>query len=446
MPYSTQAIGSGAEARGAFCAVNAHCLERIVRLAPESEVVASRDIVDHSGVLLLACGATLSRASQSLLERRVLQIPLEASLEVAGGVSLATIVDDCFRLMSQTPALALLGGADGAQQALRALSATPLDGALKLLLSVSRSTARGNYAKALAAMIVCAGLAHGLGLNANGSAQLILSALVQDVGESYIDPDLLAARTPLPIGQWPLIAVHPLVAGSFLTAFTDLPPALAECVVQHHERQDGSGYPLARRAATMTAPGALSGLADCVAALVMGGALGGDSAREAPAYSSLSERVAIALNIVADEFPPPAVAVVKQALAALAARGEGIVGGSFARLILPTLQQVRSARLLADALAREARGAELGSRAEFACSTILRLDKRLRATGVYDIAQLGLIEIDPRRMGQTCLVLDEVRWRLRQLARNVYLRTVQGGSAADLAQLAELVAALAGPG
>ena len=92
-------------------------------------------------------------------------------------------------------------------------------------------------------MIVCSRLAAGLKLAERDADLLILAALVKDVGESYLNPQLIDGR--LPAREWPQVAAHPAIGHAFLTAFTDFPPVLADCVLQHHERQDGSGYPLA---------------------------------------------------------------------------------------------------------------------------------------------------------------------------------------------------------
>jgi hypothetical protein len=445
-------IESIAQARSAFCAVNPHCLERIVGLAQETQLIACCDIVDEGGSTLLACGASFSGEHQQRLLRHRLRTPLEASLDLAQGASLASIVSDCLVLIDANPALALLGGASGAQRALRAVGRIPLPAPLTLLLTLARRFHRGNYENSLAAMIISSGLANGVGLCENDSDLLIISALVQDIGELYIDPQLIDGSGPLPLEQWRNVAAHPLIGQAFLTAFTQFPPALADCVLQHHERQDGSGYPFQQRAAAMTPLGTLIGLADCVSALVMGYATAGelargfDSASSDESYSSLSERVAVALGIVPGEFPPGAVAFVSTALAEHRGRSAGIPGGSFAQRILPTLQQIRSARLSADALSLSVTTSGLARTVEFAQSAIRLLDKRLRTTGVYDFSQLGILESDPERMGKTCLVLDEVKWRMRHLARSVYLQTEQSARIAESAKVAaqfdELLAAL----
>lgn len=435
MSDTTGLTERAADARTTFCAVNPHCLQSIVRLAQESAVMVSADLVDEYGATLCASGATVSRSIEVTLGQRRLRQPLEACLELIPGISSADLADDCRALMRQTPALALLG-ADGGAALARALGELPLSGPLTLLLTIAKKFNPGIYQNSLAAMIVCSGLAAGLALSERDGELLILAALVKDVGESYLNPQLIDGR--LPAREWPQVAAHPAIGHAFVTAFTDFPPALADCVLQHHERQDGSGYPQALSGAQISPLATLVGLADCVSAVLMGGAR--EFSPDARFGSSLAERVAVALTLVPGEFPPAAVAVVAAALAPLADAARAISGGSFARRILPTLQQIRAARLLAEALSKNAPTPGLAAIGDFVLAAIRGLDQSLRAIGVYDLSQLGVLESDPLLMGKTCLTVDEVGWRLRHLARSVYLRTAQRGE--DLAPVAELIAEL----
>ncbi|WP_301100342.1 HD domain-containing phosphohydrolase [Propionivibrio sp.] len=440
MSEITDRIEGIANARKTFCVVNPHCLESIVRLSEEADVIVSSDIIDESGTKLLARDVAVSRSIQAKLGHRHLQKPLEACLDVVQGASLESIASDCLGLMNKIPALALLGGSSGVEVALRGISYMSLHGPLKLLLTLAKRFRKNNYENNLAAMIICAGLAHDGGLSDQDTDLLILSALLKDIGELYIDPKFLDVDRQLTANEWQRVVAHPLVGQAFLKAFTHFPPALTDSVLQHHERQDGNGYPFQLSAANMSPLGMLNGLADCVSAIVMGNNVTGEFARDSELGSRLGERVAVALTIVPDEFPPKAIAFVTKALAPLNEVGTGSTGGSFAQRILPTLQRIRSARLLAETLSSTVMTPGLGRIGSFALSAIRDLDKRLRATGVYDLSQLDVFETDPTLMEKTCLVLAEVNWRLRHLARKVYMRTEQGRN--KQAQVAELVSVL----
>jgi len=413
-----------------FCAVNPHCLENIVRLSDEMEVIASSDILDDRGVKLWAKGAPVSRALQEKMLLRRLQKPLEVSLDVEGGTSMESIVGDCLALMKETPALELVCAGSGARGALRSVRSMPLAAPLKLLLTSAREHKKTSYNISLASMIVSSGLANGLGLNDRDAGQLILSALVHDIGEMYINPDYLDGSRKLQPSEWKHVASHPCVGQAFLREFSNFPPAIADCVLRHHERLDGSGYPFQVSGAKMGPLCKLISVADSVSAIIMRGG------------SGLSERVAVALRIVPEEFPRPAVSFITGALAPLGDGRASAMTGRYADRVLPTLQQLRSARLQAGALISSGASACTVKVGQFALDALLSIDKSLRATGVYELSQLDVLENDSAIMGEVCLVLGEVSWRLRNLARNVQLRTEQSGEASDLTQIAELVAVL----
>ncbi|MFZ4536595.1 HD-GYP domain-containing protein [Propionivibrio sp.] len=425
-------------ARNAFLAVNPHWLESIVHLSDEMEVVASSDILDQSGETLWAKGVPATRLFERRMLGRRLQQPLEVSLDVLCGVSLKSIVDDCFELMKANPALEVLGGMNAARKALRGAGNLPLPGPVKLLLTAAREHDKRSYTSRLAGMIICSGLADGVGLNDRDAELLILSALVYDFGQIYTAPEYLDGNRVLQPAEWKHRVVHPCVGRVFLKEFTDLPQSVTDCVLQHHERQDGSGYPFQVTGANISSLGKLIGVADSVSAIVMRNDSGCDSGYAA----GLGERVAVALHIVPDEFPLPAVTFITRALELLDQVGAPAVSGNFAERVLPTLQQLRAARLLAEALSSTGPTKHLASVGGFALNTIRRIDKSLRATGVYEFSQIQALENDPACMGKTSLMLDEIIWRLRNLARNVYLRTEQSGCVSDLAHVTDLVAVL----
>ncbi len=425
--------------RDALRVVNPHCLQGIACLSEAMDVRACCDIVDDHGARLWASGTRVSAVFAEVLTGRHLQRPLEASLEVGCGATLDSIVGECRDLMNDNPVLARLGATGGAREALHNLRGMPLPGPLKLLLSISRTQRKAAFTGQLAAIIVGAGLAAEIGLGAQDCDRLLLAALLCDIGEMYIDPAYVDGSRPLPPYAWPHLAAHPGIGQAVLDEFTDFPPALTDGVLHHHERLDGSGYPAGLCGPGVSLLGQLCGVVDTLSAIIMRG--------ERAGVSDLRERLAMALRIMPDEFPPPAASWIDRALAPLDNTGKCAASGTFADRVLPTLKQIRSARLLAEALAgaSTSQPADIGGRA---LSVIRHLDKRLRATGVYDLAQLGVLESSPARMGEVCLMLDEVGWRLRHLARRVFQccgERIGSGDVDETRPIAELFAVLDAP-
>ncbi|MCB0063665.1 MAG: HD domain-containing protein, partial [Caldilineaceae bacterium] len=71
-------------------------------------------------------------------------------------------------------------------------------------------------------------------------------ALLHDVGTIGIPDAILLKKESLTPEEWQLMRMHPQIGGSLLEGFENLRGAHT-LVMQHHERFDGSGYPMGLR-------------------------------------------------------------------------------------------------------------------------------------------------------------------------------------------------------
>ena len=85
-------------------------------------------------------------------------------------------------------------------------------------------------------------IARRLGLSEDRLQGLRVAGLMHDIGKLAIPSEILSKPTKLSEVELKLIQAHPEVAWNILNTI-DFPWPIAEIVVQHHERIDGSGYP-----------------------------------------------------------------------------------------------------------------------------------------------------------------------------------------------------------
>jgi HD-GYP domain-containing protein (c-di-GMP phosphodiesterase class II) len=71
---------------------------------------------------------------------------------------------------------------------------------------------------------------------------LRLAGLVHDVGKIQIPTEILGKPGHLSETEFLMIKIHPRVGYDILRGI-DFPYPIADIVLQHHERMDGSGYP-----------------------------------------------------------------------------------------------------------------------------------------------------------------------------------------------------------
>ncbi len=91
------------------------------------------------------------------------------------------------------------------------------------------------------ANLACA-IAREMGLPEEKIEGIQLAGVIHDVGRVYVPTDILSKRTRLTKAEFSVVKNHPKV-GYNLFSMGQFPWPIAQIVLQHHERIDGSGYP-----------------------------------------------------------------------------------------------------------------------------------------------------------------------------------------------------------
>jgi len=91
------------------------------------------------------------------------------------------------------------------------------------------------------ANLACA-IAREMGLPEEKVEGIRLASVIHDIGRVYVPTDILSKRTRLTKAEFSIVKNHPKV-GYNLFSMEQFPWPIAQIVLQHHERIDGSGYP-----------------------------------------------------------------------------------------------------------------------------------------------------------------------------------------------------------
>lgn len=83
-----------------------------------------------------------------------------------------------------------------------------------------------------------------LGLNKQQLNLLSYSAILHDFGKTKIDDSILNKVTPLTENEIKIIHTHPTIGYNYIKEIPYLNSSVSYGVLMHHERIDGSGYPL----------------------------------------------------------------------------------------------------------------------------------------------------------------------------------------------------------
>lgn len=109
----------------------------------------------------------------------------------------------------------------------------------------------------------------GIALNLTRPAlyKLGLGALLHDIGKIFVDKDILLKREPLNAKELEEIKKHPTLGYEYLVSHFDIPAKAYLGSLHHHERFNGSGYPLSLSGKHISQVGRIIAIADVYDAL-----------------------------------------------------------------------------------------------------------------------------------------------------------------------------------
>lgn len=123
------------------------------------------------------------------------------------------------------------------------------------------------YGHSLQVAVYLVALGRHLGLPKEHLARLGMLGLLLDVGKTKLPRTLLAKPGTLTPDEFDLIKQHVRVGLDLLRPTPDLHPEILHGLAQHHEREDGSGYPEGLGAGHISLFGRMAAIADSFVAL-----------------------------------------------------------------------------------------------------------------------------------------------------------------------------------
>lgn len=223
------------------------------------------------------------------LIRQQLQHPQPVALRVEDGVGIETLQHALAALLEAGDPLANLFHpcASVLHAGCQALKLPPL---VQLLLSAAQQQSPAHFDHAVRAMALAGALAWHAKAPASFVQRALLTGLVHDIGDVYVQPAYLqAAGRQLDLAEYRQLAAHPHVGAMLLGQLSDCPPDVVRAVGEHHERLDGTGYPFQRLGSAISPLGQLMAVAE----LVLG---------VADARPAVAARASFALKFVPGEF------------------------------------------------------------------------------------------------------------------------------------------------
>jgi len=124
------------------------------------------------------------------------------------------------------------------------------------------------YGHSVQVAVYLVALGRHLGLPKEHLARLGMLGLLLDLGKTKLPRTLLGRPGALSPDDFDLIKKHVTLGLDLLRHASDLPPEILVGIAQHHEREDGSGYPEGLAAGRISLFGRMAGIVDSFVALI----------------------------------------------------------------------------------------------------------------------------------------------------------------------------------
>jgi len=243
-----------------------HYLRAVTELGDARKIVAHSDIYAQNGIKLVAAGFHITSELYERLVMHKMLPQLDMALAIENMLDQKTILQDTLDLIHANDKLKkmadTLGGDDRYR---RIILAIQLPAPLAFKLTLAREKFPRIYQHSLLLLIISVYLAHCDGMNAQEQEWMAMAALFHDIGLLHIDPALLEPSHVMSTEERRHLYAHPLTAYLLLCEFTELPRQIADAVLEHHERMDGSGYPRGLRGEKISRYGQILAVAELAA-------------------------------------------------------------------------------------------------------------------------------------------------------------------------------------
>jgi hypothetical protein len=268
-----------------------------------------------------------------------------------------------------------------------------------------------------------------------------MSSMLHDVGELYIDPEIIKSHEYAAPAEWIHYSAHPVIGATLAREVMGLDVTVQNGVLEHHETLDGFGYPRALHSHCLSAIGSTIGIAEFISSLIL---------QDEPYH-----RIDIALKFMPGEFEPIIVNSISELLhESMDSHVQNSLpqkNNELPNRIHRTLLGMGTVLETYDRLCEHqyAMGRKAWQTLEHAFERFILLQRAFASTGIESLPTISEIcsntEIDDYFFEARC-VLHEITWRCVKLAREIATSSVRTEdlSAFDRECLMDFANALAG--
>lgn len=240
----------------------------LARVNERRPVIASENICDTQGRLLLQKGAPVTGATaQEIIDTKLL-LPIEHSIVIDNEIDGNQLEKDFIAVMRGDDILHSIHDRYSLDTLLHqqcsSYQSYPL---LRQKITVLAERMPETYNRSLYCAWLAMLIAKEMRLPRQEINAVFLGALCHDIGMLHVNPQVLGKSDALTAEEWRELQTHVVIGQKILACIDGLPSQVSLAVLEHHERCDGTGYPSGKVESELSLLGQIIALADSVIAV-----------------------------------------------------------------------------------------------------------------------------------------------------------------------------------
>ncbi len=234
----------------------------------QMDVVSTENIYNKNGVLIVPKGMHISNDVAKKILAHKLENPLEEQVQLGDTITHSRLLYHIEILLKKYRDLQQIHLRNSFDKPFDNLVANvKVSPILLQKLTVLQKQLPREYEKSLFCGWLAALIAHEMRVETQLVTHAFIAGLVHDIGLLNISPEILNKKAALTPAEWRAIQSHVVVGKLVLVNMRDIHPSVATAVLEHHERCDGSGYPIGKSGESLSVLGQIVAMADSMQAI-----------------------------------------------------------------------------------------------------------------------------------------------------------------------------------
>lgn len=383
---------------------DSNIIENIISASKGAEFYLSEDVYDQAGNKLLAKGYKITSDIKDKLISRVLKKPLETSITTDTSLTAADIASDTNEIIKKTHFLNSFEVE--LKLDLYAIKHLELEPLASLLLTVQKNNSQASYEHTLFMMLVARLIAKKLNIDSQKINHITTACLLHDIGELYC---AVPETKNLSLEHWRSIMTHPIVGSSVVRQHMNYDTSISKAILEHHERNDGSGYPNHLIA---------ENLSDIGKIMIISEAFSGMVKRQYDIGNLTST-----LKLINHDFPKAELNALIGLLQTLSGDNSQINTNPILDNLVEKLSNLES--IIEQLNSIKSENDKLDLFKEYLNLRLKRICQTVYASGLTDCINLGIwdsIKLDEDINRELYVTTNEVEWKMKDLYRDISIR------------------------